>query len=203
MWVASASDVWPPFPPITPRFPPWIPQWRLALPAWTFMYVCTKWVYLESFRIFYHCITLSVFSFLFRFWFLIKIYIFHMISWNLCLCTGLHCISVSEVSKTQSQTLKRLVGRPARIWSRSHGMKRRYSLWTHETHSQSQANSHGYYLSETGILKRYFYRFGAKMKVYQSLMPSHKSEPLLCTCNTYILAYVHTHFLACTLAKWR
>ncbi len=36
------------------------------------MYARTKWVYLESFSIFNHCITLLVFSCLFRFWFLNK-----------------------------------------------------------------------------------------------------------------------------------
>ncbi len=57
---------------------PGFSQWRLALAAWTFMYVCTKWVYLESssheVQYFYHCITLLVFSCLSRFWFLIKVY---------------------------------------------------------------------------------------------------------------------------------
>jgi hypothetical protein len=48
-------------------------QWRLALAAWTFMCVCTKWLYLESSSFFYHCIALLVFSYLFRFWFLIKV----------------------------------------------------------------------------------------------------------------------------------
>jgi hypothetical protein len=50
-------------------------MWRLALAAWTFMYVCAKWVYLESLSIFYHCITLLVFSCLFRFWLLIRSYV--------------------------------------------------------------------------------------------------------------------------------
>ncbi len=51
---------------------PGFSQWRLALAAWTFMYVCTTCIYFESLSIFYHCITLLVFSCLFCFCFLIK-----------------------------------------------------------------------------------------------------------------------------------